>query len=168
MAEIELDRPHHVTADYQGEPGARTFYVQAEDDHQRVTLLCEKQQVAGIAELLIDLLTRIGDAPAEDWDTDAMALREPLEPAWRIGDIQLGLDPELGRFLMELAELAPEGEDGDVVRFSFDQDQARRLAAHAMEAVGAGRPRCELCGRPMALDGGHVCPATNGHGQLSQ
>lgn len=168
MATIELDRPHHVTAGFVGEPGARTFYVQAEDEHQRISMVCEKQQVEGLSHLLIELLGRLEDGPAEDWDETAMALREPIEPVWRIGDIQLGLDTELGQFVLELAELTPEDEDGDVVRFSFDQDQARRLAAHAAEVVGKGRPRCELCGRPMAPDGEHVCPSTNGHGRLTR
>lgn len=168
MAQIELDRPHHVTAGFLGEPGDRTFFVQAEDDHQRISLMCEKQQVEGISHLLTELLGRLEDGPADDWDEDAMALREPVEPRFRIGDIQLGLDPELGQFVLELSELTPEGEDGDVVRFSFDQDQARRLAAHAAEIIGQGRPRCELCGRPMSPDGDHVCPSTNGHGQLTR
>jgi hypothetical protein len=54
------------------------------------------------------------------------------------------------------------------LRIWLDRDLARRLAAHATEIVGQGRPRCELCGRPTEPDGNHVCPATNGHGSLSR
>ncbi len=169
MAELTLDRPHHVTAGFVGIPGDRTFYVQAEDDHQRVSLLLEKAQVGGIAELLAQLLARVDDTPASDWDRDAMQLREPVEPRWRVGEIGAGLDPQLGRFVLEFSELTPdEAEEGEMVRFSIDQDQARRLAAHAEEVIGQGRPVCQLCGRPTDPDGSHVCPATNGHGTLSR
>jgi uncharacterized repeat protein (TIGR03847 family) len=169
MAEVSLDRPHHVTAGFVGVPGDRTFYVQAEDDHQRVTLLLEKAQVGGIGDLLTQLLARLEDVPATDWDRDAMSLRDPIDPRWRVGEIGAGIDPEQGRFVLEFSELvADEAEDGEVVRFSIDRDQARRLAAHAEEVIGQGRPTCHLCGRPTEPDGSHVCPSTNGHGTLSR
>lgn len=166
MTEIVLDQPHHVTAGYVGVPGDRTFYVQVEDTHTRVSLLVEKAQVIGIGDLLSQLLVRVSDTPADDWDRAAMDLRNPIEALWRVGEISAGLDPDLGRFLLEFAELVPEDAEGGVVRFTIDQDQARRLAAHCQEVVGEGRPRCQLCGRPTDPDGDHVCPSTNGHGKL--
>ena len=169
MIEAELRTPHHVTAGYTGRPGARTFFVQAEDEDESVTVQLEKAQVAGIGELLAQLLARLEDTPATDWDRSAMALREPVEPRWVVGEMTLGLDPDDERFVLELAELgvAEEAEPHEL-RIWMDRDQARRLAAHAAEVVGQGRPRCELCGRPTAQDGSHVCPATNGHGELSR
>ena len=175
MIDVELTDPTHVTAGYTGQPGDRTFFVQAADETTLVSLLAEKGQVAGIGDLLGQLLARLDDGPATDWDRDAMALREPVEPRWRIGAIQVGLDPDQGRFLLELEEFVPGSEDDDEdavgpepreVRFWFDHDQARRLAAQCDDVVGQGRPRCELCGRPTEADGSHVCPSTNGHGEL--
>ena len=169
MIEVELRTPHHVTAGYTGGPGQRTFFVQAEDEAESVTVQLEKAQVAGIGELLAQLLARLDDTPATDWDRSAMALREPVEPRWVVGEMTLGLDPDDEQFVLELAELvgAEEAEPNEL-RIWMDRDQARRLAAHAGEVVGEGRPRCELCGRPTASDGSHVCPATNGHGELSR
>lgn len=173
--DVELTDPTRVTAGYTGKPGARTFFVQAADESTAVTLMAEKGQIAGIGELLTQLLTRVDDTPASDWDRDAMELRPPIEPRWRIGEIQVGLDPERGRFLLEFAEFLPEPADEDAVlpeprevRIWADQDQARRLAAHCGEVIGEGRPRCELCGRPTDVDGTHVCPSTNGHGALNR
>lgn len=172
MIDVELTDPTHLTAGYTGQPGDRTFFVQAADEVTLVTVLVEKGQVAGIAELLSQLLARVDDAPASDWDRDAMELRRPIEPRWRVGGIQVGLDPERGRFLLELDELVAEDDDGDPLteprelRVWASQDQARRLAAHAEDVIGQGRPRCELCGRPTDPDGSHVCPSTNGHGRL--
>lgn len=172
MIDVELTDPHHVTAGYTGVPGSRTFFVQAQDEIELVTLLLEKAQVTGLGELLSQLLARLDDTPATDWDRAAMDLRLPIEPRWRVGAIQVGLDPERGRFVLEFAELLVEEDELDEdepreVRIWADQDQARRLAGHCAEVVGEGRPRCQLCGRPIAADGTHTCPATNGHGKLS-
>lgn len=169
MIDVELTDPHHVTAGWAGEPGARTFFVQAADEDQQVTVVLEKGQVQGLADLLTQLLDRVDDAPPADWDRGAMGLREPLEPRWRVGELSVGLDPERGRFVIELAELVAEAEaEPRELRVWSSQDQARRLAAHAAEQVGQGRATCQLCGRPMEADGSHVCPATNGHGRLSR
>jgi uncharacterized repeat protein (TIGR03847 family) len=184
VIEHELLHPHHVTVGYTGVPGDRTFFLQAQDEEELLTLQLEKGQAAGIGELLGQLLARVGDAPATDWDRGAMELRPPIEPLWRVGGISLGVDPDEERFALEVEELlldergeaddptAPLSE-GDVqepmeVRIWLDRDLARRLAAHATEVVGQGRPRCELCGRPTESDGSHVCPATNGHGTLQR
>lgn len=169
MIDVELTDPHHVTAGFTGGVGERTFFVQAEDPHERVTLLVEKEQVRGLADILAQLLSRVDDTPATDWDEDAMGLRAPMEPRWRAGDISVGLDPERGKFVIELSELgAEEDPEPREVRIWVNQDQARRLAAHAASVVEQGRPTCKLCGRPMAAGGEHVCPASNGHGRLSR
>jgi uncharacterized repeat protein (TIGR03847 family) len=169
MIDVELTDPHHVTVGWTGQPGERTFFVQAADAAQQVTLLLEKGQVSGLAELLTQLLARLGDGPASDWDRMAMALLEPIEPRWRVGGLSVGLDPERGRFVIEFEELAGEDDPDPLeVRIWSDQDQARRLAAHAAEQVDQGRPTCQLCGRPTAPDGDHICPSTNGHGRLAR
>lgn len=168
MIDVELTDPTHVTVGWTGRPGARTFFVQAGDETQQVTLVLEKGQVSGLVELLTQLLARLDEAPVTDWDREAMALREPVEPRWRVGGLSVGLDPERERFVIEFEELVGEEEDDPrEVRIWSDLDQARRLAAHAVEQVEQGRPTCQLCGRPTEPDGTHVCPATNGHGRLA-
>jgi uncharacterized repeat protein (TIGR03847 family) len=182
VIDAELIDPHHVTAGYTGVPGDRTFFVQAADETEHVTVLVEKAQVGGLSGLLSQLLGRVDDTPATDWDRAAMDLRTPIEPRWRVGAVQVGLDPERGRFVLEFAEFDVEEEaageadpsaevgepDPRELRIWADQDQARRLAAHCAEVIGEGRPRCQLCGRPTDPDGRHVCPSTNGHGKLSR
>jgi uncharacterized repeat protein (TIGR03847 family) len=171
VIDIELQQPHHVTVGYVGEPGDRTFFLQAQEADETLTLLLEKRQVEAMGELLAQLLARVDDQPATDWDRTAMDLRPPIAPRWRVGEIALGLDPEEQRFALEVTEFVTE-EDEDAepreARIWADRDQTRRLAAHATEIVGQGRPRCQLCGRPTEADGDHVCPATNGHGRLAR
>lgn len=168
--DVELEAPHHVTVGYVGQPGERTFFLQAQQEDELVTFVLEKGQVEAMGQLLAQLLARLDDVPASDWDRGAMDLRVPIAPRWRIGEIALGLDPSEGRFAVELTEFVMEDDDAEPreARIWADRDQTRRLAAHAAEVVGQGRPRCELCGRPMDDDGGHVCPATNGHGHLDR
>lgn len=173
MMDHEFATPHHVTVGFTGVPGSRTFYLQVEDDDQRAAFVLEKGQARGIGELIGQLLTRIDDAAATDWDRAAMALRVPVGEGWRVGELSLGMDPAQERFLVELTELVLEDEEGGDIeprrsRLWLDRDQARRLASHAVEVVEQGRPTCELCGRPTELDGSHVCPSTNGHGRLSR
>lgn len=169
MIELELTEPFHVTVGTTGQPGERTFYLQAQDEEEAVTFKLEKAQVEGMCELLGELLARLEDAPATDWDRAAMELRGPIEPRWNVGMISLGLDEDAERFAIEVAELQVGAmTEPREARIWCTVDQVRRLTAHGQEVLGRGRPRCELCGRPMAVDGAHVCPATNGHGRLTR
>jgi uncharacterized repeat protein (TIGR03847 family) len=159
----ELSDPDHVTADFVGEPGERTFYVQASESGEMVTVVVEKEQVAALADALARLLAEVGAEPSAVWDVASMRLREPVDPLWRGGRLTVGLDPQLGRFMLEIHEFVPDDElrEPDEVRVWFDDEAAARLAAHAAWAVAQGRPTCELCGNPLDPDG-HVCPRGNG------
>ena len=169
MIEAELTDPNHVTVGFTGQPGARTFHLQVADDRHEVTVVLEKQQVIAITDLLGQLLTRRGARPEAAVDPDEMALRGPIVPRWRVGSIQVGLDPEHDRFMLDLEALVPDDvDDPPEVRIWLSPLQAHRLAVHGTWIVEQGRPACELCGRPMAPSGEHVCPATNGHGALSR
>jgi uncharacterized repeat protein (TIGR03847 family) len=166
--DLDFDDPKRVTVGYLGVPGDRTFLLEVEDDAHRAQFHLEKAQVAGLGDLLTQLLARLEDRPVSDWDRDAMSLEPPFRPIWRVGGIAVGLDRDTGRFQVELTEFVPEGDtEPRSASIVMDRDQARRLAAHANMIVGEGRERCRLCSRPIEVDGSHVCPATNGHGPLT-
>ncbi len=165
---LEFDDPKRVTVGYLGVPGDRTFLLEVEDDEHRAQFHVEKAQVGGLADLIAQLLARVDDAPPSDWDREAMSLEPPFRPVWRVGGIAVGFDRDGGRFTVELTEFIPEDDAvARTARITMDQDQARRLSAHAAAIVGEGRERCRLCSRPKETDGSHVCPATNGHGPLT-
>jgi uncharacterized repeat protein (TIGR03847 family) len=171
----ELDPLTHLVADAVGVPGKRTFFLQAASGTDQVTLLIEKEQVATLAVRLDEWLRQLAEDRPEDPDEVAaaeageMALREPLVPDFRVGQLQLVYDPERDRVVLAAAELA-EGEEGDPggqeVHLVATRAQLRRLASHGARIVGAGRPTCPVCGNPMDPEG-HVCPAMNGHRPLS-
>lgn len=162
--------PDVFTADFTGEPGARTFYLQARGSSGVHSFLLEKQQVVILAEKLQEMLLMIDEndtiksaAPQRD---PALALAEPVEPEWRIGTIGLLYDEGRDVVVLVLQEVGEddeeEADDDSGYRFFLRRDQIRSLILHALAAVGEGRPLCQLCGLPMD-PGGHVCPASNGH-----
>lgn len=178
MAEsIEFESTEWITAGAVGEPGRRTFFVQARGDDQVVALLVEKGQVAGLADLAQELLSRFDVVVTpDDLDEGHHRLIDGIEPLWRVGEISLGASSDGERFVLEAQELMlTEPEDPDEIeqepataRFWLTRHQLVRLAAYAAYAVEAGaRERCRLCGRPIDPGEGHVCPATNGHGTLT-
>jgi uncharacterized repeat protein (TIGR03847 family) len=166
---FELDPVDWISAGAIGEPGSRTFYMQARKGSQYVALVVEKGQVAALAQLAQQLLESTGvTVTPDDLDERAQRLVEPIDPAWRVGSISLGRDQEGERFLIQAEELVEEDEEGGIARFWMGREELVALAAHAAYAVLAGaRERCRFCSRPIDPVLGHVCPATNGHGPLT-
>lgn len=170
---MDLGAVDRITADAIGEPGMRTFYLQARAGEQLLTVIVEKEQVELLARSVVELLA---DNPLEtavvDVDDDEQTLEEPVDPRFRAGRLSIGFDDEEGRFLLEIDEFVPELEDDDPrsllvgepdsVSLWASREQMLALARHGEAVVGRGRPRCQFCGNPMDPEG-HVCPATNGH-----
>ena len=165
MSSYELHRVDRVTAGAVGEPGRRTFFLQARKGDQVVSVVVEKQQVELLAEAVDQLLDRV-DLPEPDPPEDDLELEEPLEPAFRAGQIALGYDADEDLILVQCDELADEEEDeasaGSSVRLWATRGQMRALAEHAAAVVAAGRPTCRMCGGPVDPEG-HFCPPSNGH-----
>jgi uncharacterized repeat protein (TIGR03847 family) len=166
---FELDPVDWITAGAVGEPGRRTFYVQARRGQDLVAIIVEKAQVSALAHLAQELLDRLGvKVTADDLDERAMHLLEPVMPAWRAGSMSLGMDATGQRFLLEADELTEDEHGSATARFWISRPQLVQLAAYAAYAVEVGaRERCELCNRPIDPVDGHVCPSTNGHGPLT-
>jgi len=174
-----------IVADAVGRPGQRTFFLQARQGGDMATLIMEKEQVAALATSILQLLEELekerADLPAVAEETDVPSLREPLEPAFRVGQLGLGYD-ERQDLMVLIAQAIPDagGEEQDVAvdppapemtededndqkaRFYATRGQMRSLSEHALQVVAAGRPDCPLCGRVIEPDG-HFCPRTNGH-----
>ena len=176
MPSRELDPVTRLTADAVGEPGQRTFYLQAASGADQVTLLVEKEQVRRLAESLQTWLPELAADRPEDPGEAAAAeagqldLAQPLEPEFRVGQLSLSYDAERDRVLVVATELQVEDEDDDPldalepleVRLTVTRAQLRVLARHGSQVVARGRPLCPLCGNPLDPTG-HICPAQNGH-----
>ena len=166
-----------ITAEAVGEPGSRTFYIQARAGVELVTVIVEKQQVELLAASVLELLQ---DVDPTDQPGDAeMALEEPLDPRWRAGRLALAFDEDRDLFMLEVEELRPDADDAsssgfvlpdpldatnepETIRLWASSQQMLALSRHGAAVAARGRPACQFCGNPMDPEG-HVCPAMNGH-----
>jgi uncharacterized repeat protein (TIGR03847 family) len=178
---MDLERVDRITAGAVGEPGERTFYLQARTGAELVTLILEKQQVELLSASILDILSRVGKETGEGPTEEELELEEPLEPVWRVGRLSIGYEEERDRMVLELEELVPddedeEGDEGavetegvlpdlpepDRIRMWATREQMLALSRQVATVAAAGRPRCEFCGNPIDPEG-HTCPAMNGH-----
>jgi uncharacterized repeat protein (TIGR03847 family) len=179
MAEFayDLNPVQHIVADALGEPGKRTFFLQARSDSQLVTLVLEKQEVANLAITVIQLLEELEekypDLPPIKVKKKALFPEQPVEPAFRVGQLVLGYDEEedmiwvIAKALIVNeagAVVDPESDEVPAARFVATREQMRILSDHALEIVSKGRPTCPLCGRPIDREG-HFCPRSDGQAQ---
>ncbi|MGV3757966.1 MAG: DUF3090 family protein [Actinomycetota bacterium] len=172
MTSYDLPSPDVVTAGTVGPPGQRVFYVQVRDGSLVVTLRCEKQQVAALAEYLGGLLDDLEPAPVGPSPSE-LDLAEPVDAAWTVGTIGVAYDEPADRIVVLFEELTdqvdePDPEDdplepttaGASVRVRLTREQAAAFVRRGRDLVVAGRPPCRFCGFPIDPDG-HACPRMN-------
>lgn len=166
----DFDPVDRITVGAVGQPGQRTFYLQVRSGRQLLSFVMEKEQVSALASALEQLLESLAEknpllSTTEDIIALAnMELEEPVEEAFRIGQLGLGYDEGRDVLVIIAQELASgeEGEELETARLTFSRDQGRGLALHGTELVTKGRPRCPQCGEPMNPEG-HFCFKKNGH-----
>ena len=183
-----FDPPERFVAGTVGEPGQRTFFLQAREGVRVVSVALEKQQVEilgeRIDELLDELLAAGGIAsvipamtPVEQVDSGPLEL--PIVEEFRAGTITLSWDTEDERVVVEVFPVVEivvpiEADEDDLVDLPIDEPepeelfvvrltptQARVFATRAASVVSAGRPACQFCGGPVDPSG-HLCPRANG------
>lgn len=174
-----FDSPDRFVADALGEPGHRTFYLQAAQGRRIVTVALEKAQVAILAERLSQLMAEVQrrgiELPAGTATIATRGLDEPVIEAFRVGTMTLTWDGQTEALVVEAREVVDDGgsdgddededdaEDGpDMLRVRLTAPAARGFVARAAEVVAAGRLPCPICGQPLNPEG-HICPRKNGY-----
>jgi uncharacterized repeat protein (TIGR03847 family) len=174
-----FDSPDRFVAEALGQPGHRTFYLQAAQGRRVVTVAIEKAQVAVLAERLAALIAEVErrgvDLPAGTDGVATKGLDEPVVEAFRVGTMTLTWDGEIEALVVEAREVIEEDADDDdevddntaddgpdLLRVRLSAPSARSFIARAAEVVAAGRPPCPLCGLPLNPEG-HICPRKNGY-----
>ena len=158
----------YITADAIGPPGQRVFYLQASQEATLLTLVLEKEQLQALAisvqQMLEELEKRQPQSPGEVELVSHynLALREPIEPIFRVGQLGLGYDEDTDMLIVVAQELTDDSDEMSVVRFWATRAQMKALSDHSLQVVEAGRPSCPLCNQPIDPDG-HYCPRRNGH-----
>lgn len=170
----DLNPVQNIVADAVGEPGKRTFFIQGRSGSQLVSLVLEKQEVANLAisvmQLLEELEEKYPDLPAAGVKKKPLFAEDPVEPAFRVGQLVVGYDEDDDMIWLVAKALIvneqgnivdPEREAVPAVRFVATREQMRALSEHALEVIAKGRPTCPLCGRPIDREG-HFCPRSDG------
>ena len=178
---FSFDPPERFVAGTVGQPGDRTFYLQASGGGRSVSVALEKTQVAVLAERLEELLEEVRRRGAADVPVaapreleDTAPLDAPVEEEFRVGTMGLAWDGEAGLVVVEAlaqpdneedAEVEPlsdEDSGPDALRVRLTAEMARAFIVRAQRVVAAGRPPCPLCSLPLDPEG-HICPRQNGH-----
>ena len=174
-----FDRPSRFVAGTVGQPGDRTFYLQASDGSSRtVSVALEKSQVQVLADRMAELLDEVsGRADAAippDADVDDLdPLTPPVDEEFRVAAMGLAWDGAAQAVVVEAvaageepieedAILSDSDEGPDALRVTITPMAARAFIARARRVISAGRPSCPLCSLPLDATG-HVCPRQNGY-----
>lgn len=169
--EIDIDPVTRLTTDAIGKPGQRVFYLQGQDEQQKITLLIEKVQVQslsiGVEQFLRELYERFPglEQASGAYNEDDMHIEAPVEPLFRVGEIGLAYDSDRDLACLIANEILSEevGEDDtSIVRFWCTRSQLLGLSSWGMDLSTRGRPICPQCGEPIDPTG-HFCPKKNGH-----
>ena len=185
------DDPERFVAGTVGEPGARTFFLQARAGARLTSVACEKEQVMALAERLDVMLDEVArrfdrDPVTPTGSDDVDPLEQPIEEEFRAGTMTLAWEADSERVVIEVFAITPEAlaeqaedeagadvaapslvpteeaDDSEVFVVRISEPQARAFARRAVSLVAAGRPNCPFCGRPIDPDG-HICPRANGY-----
>ncbi|MFL6047723.1 MAG: DUF3090 domain-containing protein [Propionibacteriaceae bacterium] len=186
------DAPDRFVAGTVGQPGERTFFLQAREGNRMTSVACEKQQVSVLAEHLDRVLDevqrrsagQVDVPPASSAAHDTDPLDAPINEEFRVGTMTIAWDPSIDRIVIELfsnvdvddeeqaagtpAETAddPDEIDADeVFVVKITASYARDFVARAQALVAAGRPSCPFCLQPIDPQG-HICPRANGYRRL--
>jgi len=179
-----FDPPDRFVVGTVGEPGARTFFLQAREGVRIVTVAVEKQQVVALSERVDELLDEVMESDRHTEIVPALApldledvapLEQPIEEEFRAGTMTLSWDPADDRVVIEVFPFTeasvvqpgqpeeeidePEPEEVFVVRLTAGS--ARAFVKRALSVVEAGRPTCPFCAQPIDPDG-HLCVRANG------
>jgi uncharacterized repeat protein (TIGR03847 family) len=189
MAVVHLfDPPERFVVGTVGEPGQRTFFLQARAGTRLTSVALEKEQVVALAERVDEMLDEIvrtsaGDSPVPavspvEMD-DSDPLEQPIEEEFRVGTMTLAWDNAAEQVVLEIfsvessaeegeqaeTEQDPEDEAAEVLEVHLSAASARAFAKRAGSVVAAGRPSCPFCGNPLDPQG-HICPRANGFRRL--
>lgn len=132
------DSPDRFVAGTVGQPGERTFFLQAREGNRITSVVVEKQQVSVLAEhldkVLDEVLRRSGPAarvpPAHSKPNDTDPLDAPITEEFRVGTMTIAWDAEINKIVIELFSNIDDAGDG---AGGEGDDELSAAAAAALE-----------------------------------
>ena len=162
---IDFNLVDAIDAEAIGVPGERTFRLRIRAGNNRASLWMEKEQLAEIGRALSQILAELSQARGRA-EGPAPSVGDFADPDvdFRIARLGLDFQPEEQHIVL-LADDREALESGGSPAFRMEISRAMALSLiqSIPSIVGAGRPLCPLCGRPLEDGGEHFCPPSNGH-----
>jgi uncharacterized repeat protein (TIGR03847 family) len=187
------DSPDRFVAGTVGQPGERTFFLQAREGNRITSVVVEKQQVSVLAEHLERVLDEVlrrsaGQAdvpPPVSRATDNSPLDAPITEEFRVGTMTIAWDPSINKVVIELfsnvdpaeesSDEAAEESGGSAAAEGEDEIDADEVIvvkispAYARDFIARAQALV-AAGRPVCpfclqpIDAdGHICPRANGY-----
>lgn len=162
------DQPDRFVAGTVGQPGERTFYLQARSQRRVTSVRLEKEQVQVLAERVIAILDGLSAADAGESDSsfvlssedlDDAPLETPIVEDFSVGTMTLSWDADTAKVVFEV--FGRDDEPAEMLVVKLSQAAARAFARRSDLVVSGGRPTCVFCGHPIDADG-HLCVRSNG------
>ena len=166
----DLGRVSLIEAETFGEPGQRTFRLRIDAPAGSAFLWLEKEQMQALSLTVRQILSQHRPSERPGLEEEAPAPSDyPAHPEidFKVGRLALGYDESEEYFTLTAHDLEAEPEGPPTFTCDMTTAQASALSDAVERIVAAGRPRCFLCGEPIEA-GHHVCPRSNGHGQLQR
>lgn len=161
----EFRVPDRFVAGTVGQPGERTFFLQAKSGARVVSVSLEKSQVAALAERGLSLIPEGVRSAIDDQPLDT-----PVSEEFRAGVVALAWDEHAELLVIEAQAMTDDGLDEiiegdqgpDLCRVLLTAEQAWAFCQRAKAVVAAGRQPCPFCSLPLEASG-HICPRANGY-----
>jgi uncharacterized repeat protein (TIGR03847 family) len=153
-----------------GQPGERTFFIQARQGSRLISVSLEKSQVQALADRLTYMVREIKQSDPTiaipRLTRDDAPLQTPIEEEFRVGVIGLAFDDARQLIQVDLQAVSDDDQDEpdfiDILRVMISPSVATQFSQRALSVVSAGRQPCPFCGGPIDLRG-HLCPRANGY-----
>jgi len=156
-----------------GEPGDRTFRLDATAGAATCSIWMEKEQLLQLGVYLRDMVGRLSqeerektsDLREEGWSGGELIID------FKAGQMLLSYDQDSNAFYLQAFEREsddPESRPDDPAAETaaggcwITTARASTLSEEALAICAAGRPTCFLCGQPISPDG-HACPRASAH-----
>ena len=130
------DSPDRFVAGTVGQPGERTFFLQAREGNRITSVVVEKQQVSVLAEHLERVLDEVlrrssGQAevpPPVRQASDNSPLDAPITEEFRVGTMTIAWDPGASKVVIELFSNVDSSDDDSPAEETGEDLEAKQKA----------------------------------------
>jgi len=150
-----------------GEPGDRTFRINVDSASSSAKIWLEKEQLAELCLAMVQMekenQNRANSPNDNPLGSEATGLTN-LD--FKANQLAFGHIPETNYFVVDAQDPDEDSQDNPTLRVWVTREMIQEFSGKGLEIVSAGRQICQLCNRPMNVEG-HYCERMNGHSKDS-